>query len=71
MNSLAQQMADQRNTALNRDDIEWIVSSAGELMLRDKPSWTEEQTLRLSRNAESDRRQHAHRQKHPVQEAAS
>lgn len=64
----AYSIAAQRNTNLSRDDIEWFVAASGELMLRDKPSWTERRTKELAASAEAARRDFNHRQRYPAQE---
>lgn len=42
--SYAHDLADLYNSQLTRDDVEWHVTNAGEVKLRDKPSWSNERT---------------------------
>lgn len=64
-------LADRYNAACSRDDCRWIDTPDGGVTLSQDRSWTEAHTKQMARRAEADRRQHAHRLKHPVQEPAS
>jgi len=46
----------ERNARISRDDIEWAVSSTGDLYLRDKPEWVARRTAEIAQQQDKERR---------------
>lgn len=56
MDNWLDRLCAQRNAACTRDDVEWAVSSTGDLYLRDRPEWVARRTAEIAQQQDKERR---------------